>query len=256
MMMLFWITFGGARDGALDSPHTELELILGTLSNHRRFWKKRLFQLTPRGENCFFKESERKCACVEGSWYPGEPVPQWDNANASGQPIPQGSSRKRASESRQEMGTWPSSQHSLAGGGTLRDWGERCWTKRWLQLMEQTYSFKTFLYCFCDNATWWLLKAEKGLLLPHHECQHCLALSKICILEGEKYHLVFWEAYVGGGEVLKLTMLYLIYGGGGGDGATLGYAQGLILALHSGSSPGGARGTIWNAGDRPWVDHV
>lgn len=64
-MMLFCVTFGGARDEAWGSPHTELELIIGTLSNHR-FWKKRLLQLTPREENWFFKESERKCACVEG----------------------------------------------------------------------------------------------------------------------------------------------------------------------------------------------
>lgn len=48
MMMLFLpgrVTFRGTGDGALGSPHPELELILDTLSNHRRFWKKRLFQL-------------------------------------------------------------------------------------------------------------------------------------------------------------------------------------------------------------------
>lgn len=48
MMMLYCITFGGARDGALGSPHTELELILGTLSNHRWFWKEALPTHTER----------------------------------------------------------------------------------------------------------------------------------------------------------------------------------------------------------------
>ena len=37
---------------------------------------------------------------------------------------------------------------------------------------------------------------------------------------------------------------------------TPGDAQGLLLALHSGITPGGAQGTIWDAGIRTRVGHM